>query len=167
MNQFLVKTALFVRDLLSYDEQLIKIGRQNYEITDFTTGYIGVDMLAPARRTASSQTYDGDTEVMSHSQRWSAPIVLSFYGDNAWQTATNFSLLVKTQSAYELQLTHQVAIFQVSNLTDVKILTGQEYGERVELNLNVNSTLSTDVNVLRIDTAQIDIISENGQELSS
>ncbi len=34
MNESLRLTALFVRDLLTYDEQLIRIGRQNYDITD-------------------------------------------------------------------------------------------------------------------------------------
>jgi len=37
MNESLRLTALFVRDLLTYDEQLIRIGRQNYDITDFTS----------------------------------------------------------------------------------------------------------------------------------
>ena len=31
MNESLRLTALFVRDLLTYDEQLIRIGRQNYD----------------------------------------------------------------------------------------------------------------------------------------
>jgi hypothetical protein len=48
MNESLRLTALFVRDLLGYNEQLIRIGRQNYDIDDFTVGYIGVDSLGAA-----------------------------------------------------------------------------------------------------------------------
>lgn len=164
MNEALRLTALFVRDLLQYDEQLIRIGRQNYEIADFTVGYIGVDTLGPARRLASGKSYDDVAEIMTHSQQWSAPIVLSFYGNDAWDTATDFSLLVNSQTALELQETLGIGVHQVSNLSDVKILVGQEYGERVEVNFNVHYTVSVDRSILRIDTEQLDINSENGQE---
>jgi hypothetical protein len=159
MNPVLVKVALFIRDLLSYNEQLIKIGRQNSEITDFDMGYIGVDTLGQSRRLATSEKYAGDVEVMTHSQRWSAPIVLSFYGVAAWDTASDFCLLIKSQIGYELQQSIEIGIHQVSALTDVKILTGQQYGERVEINFNVHYTTSIDVDILRIDTAQIDVLS--------
>lgn len=166
MNPVLVKAALFIRDLLTYDEQLIKIGRQNSTITDFDVGYIGVDTLGQSTRLATGEKYDGDAEVMTHSQKWSAPIVLSFYGDGAWDKASNFGLLMKSQMAYELQQTLEIGIYQISSLTDVKILTGQEYGERVEINFNVHYAVSIDVDILRIDDAQLDIISEQGQEFT-
>ena len=65
MNESLRLTALFVRDLLGYNEQLIRIGRQNYDIDDFNIGYIGVDSLGAAQRLASGEKYDGNTERMS------------------------------------------------------------------------------------------------------
>ena len=165
MNQSLVEVALFVRDLLGYDESLIKIGRDNDTITEFTVGYIGVDTLGSARRLASSKTYDGVTEVMTYSQRWSIPIVLSFYGTLAWNTATTFSLLIKSQSSLELQQAQGIGVHQVSELTDVKVLTGQQFGERIELNFNLHYTTSADVDTLRIDTAQISILTEQGLEI--
>jgi hypothetical protein len=73
MNESLRLTALFVRDLLGYNEQLIRIGRQNYDIDDFTIGYIGVDSLGAAQRLASGEKYDGNTERMSFQQQWQAP----------------------------------------------------------------------------------------------
>ena len=166
MNSVLKKVALFVRDLLTYNEQLIKIGRQNSTITDFDIAYIGVDTLGQSLRLATGEKYNGTTEVMTHSQKWTAPIVLSFYGDGAWDRAANFGMLIKSQAAYELQQTLEVGIYQISNLTDVKILTGQEFGERVEINFNVHYAVSIDVDILRIETAQLDIISEQGQEFT-
>ena len=166
MNDVLTKTARLIRDLLAYDEQLIKIGRYNSEIEDFTIAYIGVDTLGQSARLATGEKYNGDTEVMTHSQRWASPIVLSFYGDGAWSRASNLSLLIKSQASRELQKTLEISAYQVSGLTDVKILTGQEFGERVELNLSVQYTISVDVDILRIDEAQIDLISEIGQELT-
>ncbi len=103
MNESLRLTAIFIRDLLTYDEQLIRIGRQNYDITDFTIGYIGVDSLGAARRLASGEKFDGTLEQMTYQQQWQAPVTLSFYGAEAWSTATNFALLIQSQKALELQ----------------------------------------------------------------
>lgn len=165
MNQSLRQVALYVRDLLAYSESLIKIGRDNDTITDFTIDYIGVDSIGSARRLASGQKYDGVSEVMTHSQRWNVPIVLSFYGSSAWDNATKFSLLTKSQLSEDLQRLLNIQVKQVSQLTDVKILTGQQFGERVELNFNLHYTISADVDTLRIDTAQYSILTENGLEI--
>jgi len=51
----------------------------------------------------------------------------------------------------------EIGVFQASGLTDVKMLTGQQYGERQELTLNVRYATSANVDTLRIDTAITDI----------
>jgi len=153
MNESLRLTALFVRDLLGYNEQLIRIGRQNYDITDFTIGYIGVDSLGASRRLASGEKYDGTLEQMTYQQQWMAPVTISFYGTDAWATATNFALLIQSQKALELQEALGLGVYQASGLTDVKMLTSQQYGERQELTLNVRYATSAAVDTLRIDTA--------------
>ena len=157
MNEALRLTALFVRDLLNYDEQLIRIGRQNYEIEDFTIPYIGVDALGAAQRLASGQRYDGTAEEMTYQQQWQAPVTLSFYGPDAWTTATQFGLLIQSQKALELQESLGVGVYQVSTITDVKILAGMTYGERQDMTLNVRFAVAVHVATLRIDTAQIEL----------
>ena len=157
-------TALFIRDLLTYDEQLIRIGRQNYDITDFTIGYIGVDSLGPARRLASGEKYDGTLERMTYQQQWIAPVTVSFYGDDAWDTATTFALLIQSQKSLELQEAAGIGVFQATALTDVKMLIGQQYGERQELTLNIRYATSVNVGTLRIDTAITEIRTESGLE---
>ena len=161
MNESLRLTALFIRDLLTYDEQLIRIGRQNYDITDFTIGYIGVDSLGASRRLASGEQYDGTLEQMTYQQQWMAPVTISFYGTDAWATATNFALLIQSQKALELQESLGIGVFQASGLTDVKMLTGQQYGERQELTLNVRYATTAYVDTLRIDTAITELRSEH------
>ena len=161
MNESLRLTALFVRDLLTYDEQLIRIGRQNYDITDFTIGYIGVDSLGASRRLASGEQYNGTLEQMTYQQQWIAPVTVSFYGDDAWSTATTFALLIQSQKALELQESLEIGVFQASGLTDVKMLTGQRYGERQELSLNIRYATSVNVDTLRIDTAITELRSEH------
>ena len=162
MNESLRLTALFIRDLLTYDEQLIRIGRQNYDITDFTIGYIGVDSLGSSRRLASGEKYDGTLEQMTYQQQWQAPVTISFYGSDAWTTATNFSLLIQSQKSLELQESLGIGVFQSSGLTDVKMLTGQQYGERQEVTLNVRYSTTANVDTLRIDTAVTELRSERG-----
>jgi len=157
-------TALFIRDLLTYDEQLIRIGRQNYDIDDFAIGYIGVDSLGASRRLASGEQYDGTLEQMTYQQQWMAPVTISFYGTDAWATATNFALLIQSQKALELQESLGIGVFQASGLTDVKMLTGQQYGERQELTLNIRYATSVNVDTLRIDTAITEIRTESGLE---
>jgi len=165
MNESLRLTAMFVRDLLGYDEQLIRIGRQNYDIDDFAIGYIGVDSLGAAQRLASGEKYDENTEIMSYQQQWQAPVTLSFYGSGAWNTATNFALLIQSQKSLELQESLGLGVYQASGLTDVKMLTGQQYGERQELTINVRYATYADIDTLRIDTAQIELRTESGLEI--
>ena len=157
MNEALRLTALFVRDLLNYDEQLIRIGRQNYEIEDFTVAHIGIDALGAAQRLASGQAYDGAAEEMTYQQQWQAPLTLSFYGPNAWTTATQFGLLIQSQKALELQESLGLGVYQASTITDVKILAGMTYGERQDMTLSVRFAVAVDVATLRIDTAQIEL----------
>jgi len=165
MNQALKKTALFVRDLLEYNEQLIRIGRGNEEITDFSLSYIGVDSLGPAFRLGSAESFDDDNEIMNYAQQWQAPVVLSFYGDDAWENAQKFTCTAKSQLAYDLQNTHVLGVFQASNLTDVKTLTGEQYGNRLELNLNIIFSISADVATRYLESVEIQVNSEEAVQV--
>ena len=84
-------------------------------------------------------------------------MTLSFYGPNAWTTATQFGLLIQSQKALELQESLGLGVYQVSTITDVKILAGMTYGERQDMTLNVRFAISVDVNTLRIDTAELEV----------
>ena len=167
MNESLRLTALFISELLQYNEQLIRIGRQNYNIVDFSIAYIGVDSLGAAQRLASGETYNGADEEMTYQQQWQAPVTLSFYGDNAWATATRFALLIQSQRSFNLQKSLGLGVYQVSALTDVKILAGKKYGERQDLTLNVRYATTADIDTLRIETAELQIRSERGIEFET
>jgi hypothetical protein len=156
---------MFVRDLLQHPENLIKIGRDGDDIADFTVDYIAVDSIGAAIRQGSGEKYDGVTEVMTYAQQWQAPVTLSFYGDNAWDNATKFGLLIQSQASYELQQSLGIGVFQASQITDVKILTGQQYGNRYEIAINVQYSISANVDTLRIDTALIELSTETGVEI--
>ena len=84
-------------------------------------------------------------------------MTLSFYGPNAWTTATQFGLLIQSQKALELQESLGLGVYQVSTITDVKILAGMTYGERQDMTLSVRFAVAVDVATMRIDTAQIEL----------
>ena len=94
-------------------------------------------------------------------------MTLSFYGPNAWTTATQFGLLIQSQKALEMQESLGLGVYQVSTITDVKILAGMTYGERQDMTLNVRFAISVDVDILRIDTAELQIRSERGIEFET
>jgi len=158
MQDTLRKLAILIRDLLTISESFIKIGRHNFEDDNFGTSYITVDNLAPATLIAYSEEFDGATEDQTLSQLWNLPAIVTFWGDNAYTNLSNFTLLLKSQKALELQTTLGIACFSSNNITDVKLLGGKQYNNRIELNLNINFNLSVTVDTLRIDTAQTDFI---------
>lgn len=158
--------AIFVRDLLSYDEQLIRIGRQNFEREDFETAYIVVDTLTAHGRAASEEQYDGTAEVAAYSDIWRSTVLIDFYGPGAYDRAAEFSGRCRSQAAYDLRHSLGVDMYRPSGIVDVAALTGQQYGERYQLEIVVMYTTTTNIDTLRIDTAQLEIRDETGVKYS-
>lgn len=158
----LIQLARFVRDLLPHPESQVKIGRQNFDRTAFETDYIIIDSLAADIPLASSEKYDGHAESMQYSELVSRPVTFDFYGFNAHANCRKFRLLARSQAALELQEALGVTVFHPQGATDLKSLTGQQYGERMQLECQVHYCPAIVVDILRIDTAQLRIISERG-----
>jgi len=152
----------FVRDLLSHPEEFIKAGRQNFDRQHFEQPFIVVDSVAGDRPFSSDQQYDGDTEQMVYSERVSRFVTFDFYGPDAPVTAQRFRLLCRSEASLELQQSLAITLWHPSSMTDVKALTGQQYGERMQLECQVHYCPSVVVDILRIDTAQLRIIGERG-----
>lgn len=152
--------ARFVRDLLDYDEQLIKFDRRNVQASDFSTSYIVVNGSLPQSVLARGQRFNGDAEVITYSASVSHAIVLEFYGDEAYRNAENFLMLNDSQAAKELRRKHAITIMAVSNITDVGQLLGQSHGNRVHLTFNVQYAPARDVQTLRIDTPQFQFLED-------
>ena len=162
MSDTLTAVAKVIRDLLPYDEQLIRIGRQNFEQEDFETNYIVIDALGDALLTSSTETFDGTAEELSVGGVWRGPVTLDFYGSGTYNRAAQTALKLKTQTARELKRTYGVTIYHATGLIDLKQLTGQAYGERVQITCQVEISLEFKETILRIDTAQIQIRNEDG-----
>ena len=158
----LVAVATLIRDLLTHNEQLIRIGRQNFEREEFETDYIVVDALGLSQRIGSLEEYDGDTENLSLGHMWRTSVTVDFYGPGAYSNQERFALLLRTQTALDLKKSLSIDVHQASTCIDLKALTGQQYGNRVQLELSVISNSQIDVTTLRIDTAQLEIRTEEG-----
>jgi hypothetical protein len=162
MNPSVKAVAKMVRDLMGYDEQLIRVGRQNFERADFETAFVVIDELGQAARVGNMETYDGNTEELSLGAMWKGPVTLDFYGTGAYTRAIEFSLRAKSQTAYDLKRALGINTYHTGGPTDLKALTGQQYGERVQLEMVVEVSSEVVIDTLRIDTAQIQIRTEEG-----
>ena len=155
------RLAMYVRDLLQQPEgSVVVLGRHNVRQDDLTALQIAVDTMGPARRMNVSRKYDGHIEEMTHAQQWVQPCVINFYGDQAYAEAQRFMLISHGQTGYELQRDSGIAVFLASQITDVKLLTGENFSSRFEIALNVQFTESAVESVLRIDAADVTIIED-------
>jgi hypothetical protein len=160
--QYLIKVALFVRDLLQVDEQMIKFGRDNWYQESTTPDVIVIDELSalPIGRT---EDYDGDAEIMTHSERTRRTVTINFYGDTAYQHVQSLKLLQPSQASYELQRNLGIAIRLHSNVADLRQTIGTEFSNRYEMTLTVQETEAATVATLRIDEPQFTVIDEQGE----
>lgn len=156
----LIAVARFVRDLLGYDEQLIKFDRKNIISTDLATSYIVVNGSLPQSVLARGQRFNGVTEVMTYTSAVSHSIVLEFYGDRAYSNAEDYLMISASQKANELRRKNGLTIMSVSNITDVGQLLGQSHGNRVHLSFNIQYAPARDVQTLRIDTPQFQFLED-------
>jgi len=156
-NEGIRKTALWLRDLLNYDESLMYLGRQNFEREDFETPYIVLDSLGAGSLKASNIDYDGDAEIHYLGLLYTLPIQIDFYGTtDAHPRAMKMIALRRSQLARELQKTYKLSVYAPTNITDAKALTGQQYGERIQVEMNVEYLHVENIDILRIDEANID-----------
>lgn len=159
-DPLLIAVARFTRDLLSYDEELISIGRNNDKLENATDNRIAIDSTSPSSRLSSSTNFDGDEEKMHLSAKMQKPVVLSFYGLNAYDVADDFILMQKSQLSYDLQNEYGISVYLISSVLDVKQLTGSSYINRLDVSINVVYNKSKIIDTLRIDESQLSLISD-------
>lgn len=150
----LISTARVIRDLLQHSENLIQFGRVNFEQQQFETNYIVIDALGPETPLTRSQSFDAEVEKMTYSARVSKPLTVDFYGFGAYANAAKFMQLVKSQASYNLQQTNGITLYGARAMTDLKQLTGQQYGERYQIELTAHYSPAQIADILRIDSAE-------------
>lgn len=157
MNPALISLALYLRDLLSHDENLIKFGRDNKELDLTSKNYIVIDESNQSY-SGSEISFDGDAEEETYSKQTKSSVTVNFYGTDAYANLNKFKLLQRSQKSYELQRDLGIAVFNISASNDLKFLGGSIYSNRYEIDLTIQYQETTDVETLRIDTAQTTFI---------
>lgn len=152
--------ALYTRDLLEYDEQLIRAGRENFEDLDLTLNYIAIDSLLSID-VYYSNSFDGVAESMNYNSRLSGDFTVNFYGEMALNNLQKWSGLRGSQQGVELQEKFHISVYRPTSVNDLKILTNSSYHNRYELAIKIQYNSSIDVDTRRIDTAQLDFIKNN------
>lgn len=158
----LIQLQRYVRDLLIHPEEFVKAGRQNFDRKQFEQPYIVVDSLSGDIPLASSTKYDEVNEQMQYSELVSRAFTFDFYGPTAVELCSRFRLLARSEISLDLQAALNITVFHPGAATNLKQLTGQQYGERMQLECQVHYSPSLIVDILRIDTAQLRIIGERG-----
>jgi hypothetical protein len=156
----LIAIAKFIRDLLVYDEQLIKFDREDIPEVDFNSSYIVVNGSSIANKKSTGAQFNPVTEQMTYNDSFAQSVTLEFYGDNAYTNSSNFSILSTSQKALELKAVLNLNISHVSNTLDVKQLLGSVHGNRVHLTFNAYYLPSVEVATLRVDTSQFEFIED-------
>lgn len=152
----LTKIAQYVSDL-GFDN--IILGRLNYNNIDFNNDLIVVDTLA-INMLGSSDAYDGDTEVIAYATKYKGVFTVNFYGDNADTNASDFINKCRSQSGYDSEVSNGITVYKPTTITDLRTQEGTQYFNRYEVELTVMYFISTDIDTLRIDTANVEIIND-------
>jgi hypothetical protein len=156
----LVALARFLRDLIDHPEDLIKIGRNEEDRIDFAEDYIVIDSLAPATSTHTSESYNGIGEELTYSAHMRQIVTIEFFGNNASANSVRFLLMLKSDLACDLQVANGITVHHITQTIDLKALTGQQYGNRIQSELVLFYTESLTTPVLRIDEAQFTFLKD-------
>lgn len=152
--------ARLVRDLLDYDESLIKFDRTMTQQADTDTSYIVVNSAQVANAMSTGKTFDSEAEQMNYNTTVMQAIILEFYGNNAYTNSNDFLLLSNSQRARDLKRTLGLTTYNVKSSTDVKQVLGSQYGNRVHIEFNIQYTPNVNVETLRADTVSFEFIEE-------
>ena len=156
IEEHVIKVARYVRDLLVYDEALIKFDREDTQQNDVDTSYIVVNSSEVSTVLSTGQQYDGDVEIMNYNATLSQSFTIEFYGNLAYSNAQEFTLKTRSQKAKEILRGLKITVYNVSSVTDVKQLLGSQYGNRVHVTFNITYTPNVNVDTLRIDETVIE-----------
>ena len=158
------ETAIFIKDLLGHDPQLMRFGRAEFERKDDNADYIAVDSLGQAQTMAIREEYDHEKEVITYLQRYKQTVTVDFYGDNAYRNATKMALLINGYKSQRLQMKYNVTIGSPSSIVDLKTIESTVVGNRYQVEIVVQYDRQVSEDLLRIDSAKIEVFPENNKQ---
>lgn len=150
-----IQLAKYTRDLLSLPEAQIKLGRDNFDNTDFNETLIVVDTLVTVPQ-YNSFSYDGNNEIMSYIVNMLGDFTLNFYGLDAEANAQRWIALNTSEAARQLQKALEIQIYNGTSFNNLRWLPGSEYRNRIEVSVKMRYNIVETNDVGRIDEVQLD-----------
>lgn len=157
----LLQVARYTRDLLGYDEQLIKLGRSGYYRDDYDTGIIAIDSLAPAKVVSRSTFFDADEELQKSLFSYEQVVTLNFYGNDALNNAQKWLGYNSLELGYQLQRIYAVSVYIAGGPADLKSLSENQYTNRYEVTATIRYNVEESLPVYRIDSGTVQGITDN------
>lgn len=154
-NVLLKPIARCLRDLLVYDENLIRFGRDNYAPESYTDGVLILDYLT-ALPLDAIKSYDSDTEIETITTKYELTTLLDAYGDAGATQAYKFINKVRSENSRQLQKLYGINVFVPSGIQNLRTILGKQQLPRVEVAFTSWVTVSDTESVLRIDEIQYD-----------
>lgn len=151
----LIQLARYTRDLLGVDESIIKLGRDNFDNTDFSQPLIVVDTLTTAPQ-YSNFNYDNVAEQRTHTVNILGDFTLNFYGSDALTQSSIWVTMNTSEAGRQLQQLYEIQIYRGTSVNNLRWLAGAQYNNRFEVSVRMRYNIEHTSSVLRIDTAQLD-----------
>lgn len=161
----LVKIADLITLISDLPTDKVIIARDNYLQSNFKDDIAIVELLT-APTIATSDSYDGLLEELTYRTLYKATVTIDFYGDNSLSTANKTIALLRSQKSHEFKRDNEIEVFRNKSLTDVKNLQGTTNYNRYQLEFVVKYYEEFVDNVLRIDTAQIVVNTDNEKQFT-
>lgn len=160
MIDSLIAVAGFATALTEVNASKVIIARENYLETDFNNDIILVDMLS-ASPIGRSDGFNGDAESITYTVKYKAVFTLDFYGTQGLDNANKFIARLNSQTAYEFKRDNDIEVFHNTNILNIKQIQGKSNYDRFQVEIMVKYSQQFTEAVLRIDTAEYTIISNN------
>jgi len=156
----LVTVADFVTAISGLAADKVIIARENYLESNFNDNIAVVDSLisTPLGR---NNDYDGEEEELTYRVYFKSQMTIDFYGTNALTNANKFIARLNSQQAHEFKRDNNIEVFHNKTITNIKKLQGKTTYDRFQIEIMVKYSEEFTDDVLRIDTAEFEINTNN------
>jgi len=156
----LITVAGFVTAISGLAADKVIIARDNYLKSDFNDNIAVVDSLisTPIGR---RNDYDGEAEELTYKVYDKSQMTIDFYGTNANTNANKFIARLNSQQAHEFTRDNNIEVFHNKTNSNIKKLQGKTTYDRFQIEIMVKYSDEFTDDVLRIDTAEFEINTNN------
>lgn len=149
---------VFVMDLLDVD--YVVYGRLEFERKNDDDNIIAIDSLAQAATMIIAEHYDHVAEKITYRQRKKQRYTFDFYGEDAYENANRFSLLINGYKSQRLQIEYNITVGSVTSVIDLRTIESTVVGERFQVEAVIQYDTSVTEDLLRIDDTIIYVTEE-------